>query len=371
MDTFKKFLKVLVLVLLAVTLGLWVNSCGKDEQVDVGVILPLSGSSEEIGIEVKRALDIAGAEVNDLGGIQGRELRFHFRDSAMEPGLAVDAFKELEEDVRPLFYISALSLISVELASYAEEAEVVLGGIIVTSDRLTQGKKWVYRFYPDAETELEPVRFIVTNNNIDHLGLIYSQEEWGERIHTILHKERSDFSSSFTITGSSYPLAAEDFTELVKPIMNTDGVYIVGFAGHLKEIVLALRKEGYQGDIIAPSTFSIPSLRTMEASEGIYLAAPRLYLEEYGFTEELKKEFRNRYNADLNHYGASGYDFLHLAADLLRESDFTRESFRNQLEKGFSYAGVLGTVTVFPGEHDIEFPLFPAYITEGEIEYLQ
>jgi ABC-type branched-subunit amino acid transport system substrate-binding protein len=339
----RKALVLLPLILSVVVLGV---SCARS-QVDVGVILPLSGTSETVGIEVRQTLEIAGEEVNDLGGIRGRKLELHFRDCGMEPERAIDAFKELEEEVSPLFYISALSLISVELASYAESAEVVLGGIIVTSDRLTQGREWVYRFYPDAATELEPLKYIITNKGIEDLGVIYSEEEWGERMYALIKKNSSDFSSSFTVTGYS----TEDYAGLIKPVVDTDAIYIVGFASHLRGIALALREKGYEGDIIAPSTFCIPSLRKMEGSEGIYLAAPRLYLEEYGFTKELKKKFRNKYNAELSHYGASGYDFLQLAADLLKESDFTRRNFRELLEKGFTF--------------------FPAYITKGEIEYLQ
>lgn len=370
MDIIGRSGKVSAIMVLLVVVVLLVGSCAK-AQVDLGVILPLTGTSEAIGVEVKRALEIAGEEVNDLGGIRGRKLEFHFRDCGMEPTRAISAFKKLEEEVHPLFYISALSLISVELASYAEASEVVLAGIIVTSDRLTQNREWVYRFYPDAETELEPLTYIITNKRIEDLGVIYSEEEWGERMYSHIEKSSSDAGGTFTVTGQSYPLATENFGDVIKPVMDTDGVYILGFASHLKGIALALRQEGYEGDIIAPSTFCIPSLRRMEVSEQIYLAAPRLYLEDYGFTEELKKKFHDQYNAELSHYGASGYDFLHLAAGLLKEGNFTRESFREQLERGFSYAGLLGTVTVFPGEHDMEFPLFPAYIMKGQIEYLK
>ena len=65
------------------------------------------------------------------------------------------------------------------------------------------------------------------------------------------------------------------------------------------------------------------------------------------------------------------YKELIICPRLLEDKEVSRESMRSLLEEGFIYPGVFGDLDVKPGQHDIDFPLHPAQIVEGEVKYLQ
>ena len=46
-----------------------------------------------------------------------------------------------------------------------------------------------------------------------------------------------------------------------------------------------------------------------------------------------------------------------------------REGVKRVLEEGFIYSGVFGSLEVKAGEHDISFPLYPAQIVDGKVQY--
>jgi hypothetical protein len=55
----------------------------------------------------------------------------------------------------------------------------------------------------------------------------------------------------------------------------------------------------------------------------------------------------------------------------LKDKKISRESVKNMLEQGFTYPGILGYLDVKQGEHDMNYPLYPAQILNGKLKYLQ
>ena len=104
--------------------------------------------------------------------------------------------------------------------------------------------------------------------------------------------------------------------------------------------------------------------------EGAYLIAPGLYNPSLPYSGHFLRMYETSYGEPSNHQAGSGYDLIHLVANLLEDQEVTRENLRRQFEAGFVYPGVNGTVEVEAGAHDFSFPFFPARIVEGNITYL-
>ncbi len=54
---------------------------------------------------------------------------------------------------------------------------------------------------------------------------------------------------------------------------------------------------------------------------------------------------------------------------MLEDIPVTREALQRELEKGFVYPGILGDIIIGSGESVIAFPLYPAKIVDGKLEY--
>ena len=63
--------------------------------IRLGVVTPLSGPQEFIGIFVKQGAEIAIEQINATGGVAGRPLALEFRDDKANPALATTVTREL------------------------------------------------------------------------------------------------------------------------------------------------------------------------------------------------------------------------------------------------------------------------------------
>src|SRR6201995_4997229 len=66
-----------------------------DKEIRFGIVAPFSGSSRELGREMKLGIDTAFNRVNDSGGVNGRMLRLLAADDGYEPSRTLDAMKQL------------------------------------------------------------------------------------------------------------------------------------------------------------------------------------------------------------------------------------------------------------------------------------
>ena len=149
-----------------------------------------------------------------------------------------------------------------------------------------------------------------------------------------------------------------------------EAIYFIGFVPHIKRAFEQLRELDCKGFILSAAGTSDPSVTGMPEAEGVYISAPRIYDQNYLFAKDAKEKYEARYGKSFNMFAATGYDFIIFISGLLQDKEISRESIRLFLEEGFIYPGVFGVLDVKPGEHEIRFPLNPARIVNGELEYL-
>jgi branched-chain amino acid transport system substrate-binding protein len=68
-----------------------------DHEIRFGIAGPFSGSSKELGRQMKLGIDAAFNRTNDAGGVEGRMLKLIAADDGFEPTRTVEAMKQLYE----------------------------------------------------------------------------------------------------------------------------------------------------------------------------------------------------------------------------------------------------------------------------------
>ncbi len=106
-----KINRLTILILLTITLSimiLTVGGCAPDDEVDevvaeddeirVGVVLPLTGIFATIGDEVRRGHDLAVDLINQEGGVLGKQVRLIYEDDEGEPSNTMERARKLVEE---------------------------------------------------------------------------------------------------------------------------------------------------------------------------------------------------------------------------------------------------------------------------------
>jgi len=183
------------IIILAIALGsffFFEETVGR-ESIKIGVILSISGSGSYIGEQTRDGMQMAADEINTRGGIDGRHIELIIEDNQSSPDEAKNKFLEIEEIHTPLMYVSSLSSISTSVAPLAEDNEVVLIALSATAPGVTVDKQWTYRYFPTADDEVIPIMQMLKELNVNNLGILYQNDEFGRSILVAVETEFENF----------------------------------------------------------------------------------------------------------------------------------------------------------------------------------
>ena len=155
-------------------------------------------------------------------------------------------------------------------------------------------------------------------------------------------------------------------------LKDLDSIYIIGFDPHIINALKQIREMNYQGIVFGPATTTMPNVRSIPEANGVYVAAPLIYKEDFLFAQEIKSKYEAKYNKPFSHYAGQGYNFVKIIEGLLEYKDeVSRDTVKLVFDEGFTYHGVFGTLNVNPGDHEMGFSVVPAQIIDGEVNYLE
>ncbi|MCC0056171.1 MAG: ABC transporter substrate-binding protein [Rhodobiaceae bacterium] len=126
------------------------------DPIKIGVVLPTSGGLASYGLTMIDGVKLAVQEINDAGGINGRQLEYVARDSQTNPNVASAAAKELisKEGVKAI--IGAVSSgVTLAVSEVAKQEKVVLFAPAARAKSITGEKLHKYVFQGIKTTDDE------------------------------------------------------------------------------------------------------------------------------------------------------------------------------------------------------------------------
>ena len=357
------------IIVIAIALGsfFFFEEIVSEETIKIGAPFPITGAAGDIGIQMRDGMQMAVDEINSRGGINGRDIELIVVDNETNLEKIKKDFLEIEETHAPLMYISTLSSQSTAVAPLAEENEVVLIALGATAPGVTKQKEWTYRYFPTADDEVIPIMRILKDFNVNNLGILYQNDEFGRSVLVVVEKEFENDEG--TINKELFAPDAVSYKDQIVKLQNEDAIVIIAWPEHVELILKQIREVDYQGHIIGSSDSATPSVFNMPEANGMYLATPAIYDSNFLFARTVSENFEPRYNIQFDHWAANGYDLIIILGGLLENEELTRDNVKRVLDEGFSYSGVFGNVDVLPGEHDMSFPLFPSQVVNGKLVF--
>ena len=113
----------------------------QDGPIRIGVVTPISGTYAGIGQQVTWGLDMAAEQINESGGIMGRQIELIYEDSEANPSVAVQKAEKLmtAEDVDFLTG-TVNSGATLAVGQVAERADKLMATTVSFSDAITGDK---------------------------------------------------------------------------------------------------------------------------------------------------------------------------------------------------------------------------------------
>jgi len=191
----------------------------------------------------QKGMELAVAEVNQAGGVLGRELRIVTRDDGANPGDAVRAAEELvTREGADVIAGTFLSNIGLAVSEYAKRRKVFFLASEPLTDKLTwdNGNRYTFRLRPSTYMQVAMLMDAAEASGAKRWALVYPNYEYGtSAAETFKQLLKERVPDAEIVTEQAPPLRGIDAGSVVQAIADSqpDGIFNALFAGDLSQFV--------------------------------------------------------------------------------------------------------------------------------------
>jgi branched-chain amino acid transport system substrate-binding protein len=356
------------------------------QELVIGLSHPKTGRYSGISA-TEVAADIAVAEVNAAGGVNGKKIRLEKFDTASEAKNAQVAVQRFAEDLNALAVIGPYSSQESQVAFAAgERLEIVQIPNSATAPGLTQGKKWAFRVIEDEGKQFERLLKSLERKHIvkeKTAAVIYPSDEFvGKALSAWMPKLLEANGWKQVIPPEGYLTNAADLSPHITKLQGKSpaAIAFAGLPGGAAKVMHEIRRQGHKSVMIGAQVMADPDVVNLLGPDGegtIYVswywwdANDRTRSFERKFLEETKKRGINKTGA--HHVDASAYDIVYVLADAMKRANVTgdpskvkaeRNAIREALAKT-QISGVSGNIC-FDKDHDAELGAYIIGVKGGK-----
>lgn len=304
------------------------NEAGSKEPIRIGSVFPFSGAAATYGEAYRRATEMAVAEANDEGGINGRKLEFIFEDDASDPAQGVAAVRRLiqRENVSAIFGGTYTPPTLAEFKA-ATDAGVVFFSPGTSAPQLTEPpKELVFQTNMTQDDYAKPMAKLTASMQPQRVGVVKQPDSYGDLVFENFEKQFREQSSADIVEVQSMEADATSAASQVSALKDANVDVVV--LGLTTTPTLALLKEAYESGLDVPFIASgggaDPAIQEVVSSEApleYYAVTPLACTLEAPCAEDFMKRFRERYpSAEPLVYDAQGYVSAKVFIEGLREA---------------------------------------------------
>ncbi len=314
--------------------------------IKLGFIGPLTADAAELGNDARIATEIAVEEINEAGGINGRELQVIYEDGKCNPKDGTSAAVKLSEvDQVPVIIGALCSGETTGAAPVAERNETVLFSYCSMSSAppISEAGDYIFRSYPsDAFQGKFAAEYIYNEMGKRKVAVLAGLTDWGIGI-------RDAFVNRFEELGGEIVLSAnftqgnKDFrTELTK-VKNSEAelLYFAAFTDSAVAGLKQIREVGLEMEVFGGDAWSDPDVQNAEGGEGIMFTLPSITTD----SDELKAKIEEK-GGNTTVCVPRAYDNTKLIAEIMTEVGTNSRKIKDALYKVKDYEGVGGLLTM-------------------------
>lgn len=359
---------------LAFISGIMLSGALAANSLKIGVMLPLTGRQATFGRIQQQSVQMAAAEVNTGGGINGKKIELIEADTQSNPDMGRRAIERLIKRDKVLVIVGGFSsTVTWAAISIAQTNKIPFLVNSAAADKITeQGWEYIFRMNPPVSERLDAVASFVSTVATDI------------RTVAILHanslKHAADARRFFKMAGEwgikpvireSFDSDAVDFRPLLTRVKakNPDLIYVA--ADNAKGAALLVRqsrdlKLNPKLFVGGGNGFVQPDFATHagQASDHIVCTANWTPTVPYRGAGTFNEKFMGRYKTPPEHYGAEAYAGVTVIADALKRTKVPGpKNVRDALAKT-NLMTVLGPVKFISYHNKSQQNKLPAFLVQ-------
>lgn len=373
----KRVSKVLTALVLGTVLAGLAAGCGGEKKADtikVGANLEMTGGSASYGISSKNAIELAFKEINEKGGINGKQLELVVADNKSEAAEATNAMQKLVSQDNVVAVIGPNLSSSVIAASAINNSAKVLDiapmatNPYVTVDQASgKTKDFNYRTcFIDPFQGTVMAKFATAKLGVGNAAILIDNSSDYAKGLAQFFKENFVKEGGAVTAEESYLQKDTDFKATLTKIKatNPDFLYVPGYYQEVGLIVKQARELGMNMPIAGGDGWDsakMPEIAGAAALNNTYFSSLYSPEDSSDINKNFVAAYEKAYGQKPDVFAALSYDSALLVAEAIKNAGSTEPAkISEAMAKINGFSGVSGSVT-FDDKHN---PVKSAVILE-------
>lgn len=373
----KRVSKVLTALVLGTVLAGLSAGCGGEKKADtikVGANLEMTGGSASYGISSKNAIELAFKEINEKGGINGKQLELVVADNKSEAAEATNAMQKLVSQDNVVAVIGPNLSSSVIAASAINNSAKVLDiapmatNPYVTVDQASgKTKDFNYRTcFIDPFQGTVMAKFATSELGVGNAAILIDNSSDYAKGLAQFFKENFVKEGGAVTAEESYLQKDTDFKATLTKIKatNPDFLYVPGYYQEVGLIVKQARELGMNMPIAGGDGWDsakMPEIAGAAALNNTYFSSLYSPEDSSDINKNFVAAYEKAYGQKPDVFAALSYDSALLVAEAIKNAGSTEPAkISEAMAKINGFSGVSGSVT-FDDKHN---PVKSAVILE-------
>ncbi|WP_448613449.1 ABC transporter substrate-binding protein [Modestobacter sp. URMC 112] len=330
--------------------------------ITIGAVLDITGAGASLGVPERQTLELLAEQLQEEGGIEGREVELIIEDDQSTEDGAAQAMNKLvnQEEVDIVLGASRTGP-SLAMRPIAESAEIPMISLAANA-AIVDGSEWVFKSAQNDRVVIERMIEYMASQGWTTIGLARDASGFGEGVQEIFDEVGAAEGISVKAVERFAP-DATDFTAQMVNLRNAaaDVNVIWGIppaAGLAQRAYaqLGITTPVMQSHGIGNQVFLDTAA---ESANGLVAPLGRLVVADQLPEDDPQREvisaFVEDYTAEYGEgpstFAGHAYDGWQLAVDALREVGTDPQALRDHLEGVEDFVGISGTFTMTPEDH--------------------
>lgn len=357
----KKFLCMMMAVLMVLAMaacgGEPANNGGNDTPdattVKIGGIGPLTGAYANYGLSEKNGAELAVKEINEAGGIAGKQIELSYQDSQGESESAVNAYGKLMDWGMEVSLGCVLSGENASVVAAARDDDVLLITPSGSADKCIDGNDKAFRvcFY-DSYQGATAAQYIKDNNMVDTVGILYqSDDDYSVGLYNAFVAKCGELGITIAETQTFTSSTNTDFSTQVSALVSS-GVKLVFIPLYAEEASTFLTQAHgkFADDVYFFGADGLDGIlgkveQDTSLANNVLMLTPFAADNPAENVQSFVKKYQEAYGATPDQFAADAYDAIYAIKAAVEKADSTSGAALASALTSLTVEGVTGVMT--------------------------
>lgn len=364
-----------VLRLLAFVGVLMGVALAQDEPIRIGFYAPLTGPAAEDGQSALHGAEVAIMNINEAGGVLGRQVELVAYDDAFSPDEAANVTRRLIEQDDVVAVVSgSYSFTTRAGAPIAQRSGVPFVAAYAVHPSITEVGEYVFRMGTKATIQGAAGAELVANRlGLKRAAVLIIDNDFGSSLAESFSKKYEELGGE-VVMREMYPLGESDFRPLISSIRRADPdvIYAIGYFNEASSFVRQLRESGIDTQVIGQEGYDSPTFIELagETAEGVIITTELNRDSDREVVQEFLRDYQEHAGQPADAVSATSHDAVLFVADAIRRAGSTDpEEMIEAMAATKDFDAVSGPIFEFTETRDAVRPVAVQTVQGGEFHF--